>query len=466
MDTSIDILTPAALAFVEELQRRFGPTRDTLLAQRARRRAEIARTGTLDFDPATADIRTGDWRVPPALAVQLDRRVEITGPTERKMTINALNSGAKVWLADLEDANTPHWANVVDGQVNLYEAIRGTIAHVSAGGREYALRTGPRPVIVMRPRGWHLDERHVPVDGRPAVGALVDVGLFTWHNAAELGRPGQGPFLYLPKLESADEGRLWRDVFAFIEHHLGLPSATIRATVLIETITAAFAMHEILFALGPYATGLNAGRWDYLFSIIKNFRDQGREFVLPDRGAVTMTAPFLRAYTELLVSTCHRRGAHAIGGMAAFVPNRRDPQANEIAFAKVREDKQREADDGFDGSWVAHPDLVGVCQEVFDLVLGDRPNQLSRRRDDVAVTSRDLLDLSTVPGAITVAGLHNEVTLDDGRPATPDMVRGILAEQPPGPARDLFERLVLADDFADFLTVPAYELITDPAVPS
>jgi len=503
------ILTPEALDFMEDLQRRFRPRRDELLARRAERREEIARTGRLDFLPETREIRESEWQVPPPARGLVDRRVEITGPTERKMAINALNSGAKVWLADLEDANTPHWTNVVEGQVNLYEAVRRIISFDSPDGRHYALNDGPLPTIVMRPRGWHLPERHVIVDGEPAVAALVDAGLYLFHNASELLVRGTGPYLYLPKMESHLEARLWNDVFDHIEEALDLVSGTIRATVLIETIPAAFEMNEILWELRPHAAGLNAGRWDYLFSIIKNFRDAGPQFVLPDRGAVTMTAPFMRAYTELLVATCHRRGAMAMGGMAAFIPSRRDPEVNAVALAKVRDDKEREARDGFDGSWVAHPDLVPVCAEVFDRVLGDRPNQLDRRRDDVTVTAERLLDVAATPGAVTEAGLRGNVsvavrylaawlggngaaaidnlmedaataeisrsqiwqwirngtTLDSGETVTADLVRRILDEEMAtlgpeyGQARDLFERVALADQFEEFLTLPAYELI-------
>jgi malate synthase len=512
-----EILSDQAVAFVADLNRRFRPRRNELLAARSARRAEIAAGGTLGFRPETADIRSGDWTVPAAPADLTDRRVEITGPTERKMTINALNSGAKVWLADLEDANTPHWANVVDGQQNLYDAIRRTVT-LETDKKSYALGEGPYPTIVMRPRGWHLDERHLPVDGEPAVGALVDFGLYFFHNAAELLARGSGPYFYLPKMESHKEAALWNDVFTHAQEALGIPVGTIRATVLIETIPAAFEMDEILWALRPHVSGLNAGRWDYLFSIIKYFRDNPA-MVLPDRASVSMTAPFMRAYTELLVSTCHRRGAFAMGGMAAFIPSRRDPAVNEVALAKVREDKEREAADGFDGSWVAHPDLVPVCQEIFDRVLGDRPNQLDRRRDDVSVDAAQLLDVAATGGAVTEAGLrsnvsvalqyleawlrgngavginnlmedaataeisrsqvwqwiHNGVRLDDGTTVTADLVgriedeelaqlRETLGDQAWATsrfddARKLFERVALADDFADFLTTAAYDAI-------
>jgi malate synthase len=512
-----EILSDEAVAFVADLNRRFRPRRNELLAARAARRAQIAAGGTLGFLPETADIRAGDWTVPAAPADLTDRRVEITGPTERKMAINALNSGAKVWLADLEDANTPHWANVVDGQQNLYDAIRRTIT-LDTPAKNYSLGGGPYPTIVMRPRGWHLDERHLPVDGEPAVGALVDFGLYFFHNAAELLARGSGPYFYLPKMESHREAALWNDVFAHAQDALGIAQGTIRATVLIETIPAAFEMDEIIYALRPHLAGLNAGRWDYLFSIIKYFRDNPA-MVLPDRAAVTMTAPFMRAYTELLVSTCHRRGAFAMGGMAAFIPSRRDPAVNEVALAKVREDKEREAADGFDGSWVAHPDLVPVCREVFDRVLGDKPNQLDRKRDDVSVDAAQLLDVAATGGVVTEAGLrsnisvglqyleawlrgngavainnlmedaataeisrsqvwqwlHNGVRLDDGTLITADLVakledeelakiRETLGEQAWAgsrfdDARKLFERVALADDFADFLTTAAYDSI-------
>ncbi|MFY1650361.1 malate synthase A [Solwaraspora sp. WMMB762] len=513
-----DVLTGDAVAFLTGLHRRFAGRRAELLAARGRRRADIARTGRLDFRPDTAQVRAGSWTVPPPPPDLADRRVEITGPTDRKMTVNALNSGARVWLADLEDANTPHWANVIDGQRNLADAVRRTI-ELRTESKIYRLGPGPYPTIVVRPRGWHLDERHLVIDGAPAVGALVDAGLYLFHNAAELLRRGSGPYLYLAKTESHEEAALWHDVFVHTEQALGLPAGSIRATVLIETITAAFEMDEILWALGPYAAGLNAGRWDYLFSIIKNFRDAGERFVLPDRAAVTMTAPFMRAYTELLVATCHRRGAMAIGGMSAFIPNRRDADVTARAVDQVRADKRREAADGFDGSWVAHPDLVPACREVFDEVLGDRPNQLDRQRPDVAVTAAQLLDVAATGGAVTEAGLRanvavavryleawlrgngavaidnlmedaataeisrsqiwqwirNGVRLPDGTLVTADLVRAIgdaelaairaaltepdwAASRFPQ-ARALFEEVALGADYVDFLTLPAYRLI-------
>ena len=522
-----DILTSEALAFVADLQRRFGRRRDELLARRTERRAAAARTGRLNFLTDTEQVRRGDWSVAAAPADLVDRRVEITGPPDPKMAINALNSGAKVWLADLEDANTPHWSNVIGGQVTLFDAIRRRLEFTSPEGKQYQLVTDrPLAVIVTRPRGWHFDERHLLVDGSPAVGALVDFGLYFFHNARELINRGSGPYFYLPKMESHLEARLWNDVFRFAEEHLGIDHGTVRATVLIETIPAAFEMDEILYELKDYASGLNAGRWDYLFSVIKYFRDAGPAFVLPDRAAVTMTAPMMRAYTDLLVSTCHRRGAFAMGGMAAFIPSRRDAEVNRQAIARVTQDKEREARDGFDGSWVAHPDLVPVCREVFDRVLGGRPNQLDRLRDDVQVADLDayaaqLLDVASVPGQVTEAGLrnnvdvalrylaawlggngavgihnlmedaataeisrsqvwqwvHNQTLLDTGQPVTADLVRSIAAAQLVeiaaeigetayaasqfDLARQVFEQVALADDFADFLTLPAYAAAID-----
>ncbi|SCK42451.1 malate synthase A [Streptomyces sp. WMMB 322] len=406
-----EVLTGPALEFLAALHRRFTPSREELMTQRAERRAEIARTSALDFLPNTAAIREGDWQVAPCPEALLDRRVEITGPTDRKMTVNACNSGAKVWLADFEDASAPTWENVVGGQLNLISAYERTIDFTDENsGKSYKL--GPAedmPAVVMRPRGWHLNERHLRVDGEQVPGALVDFGLYFFHNAQRLIDMGKGPYFYLPKLESHLEARLWNEVFVFAQDHCGIPQSTVRATVLIETITAAYEMDEILYELRDHASGLNAGRWDYLFSIVKNFRDAGAEFVLPDRNSVTMTAPFMRAYTELLVRTCHKRGAHAIGGMAAQIPNRRDPEANEKAFAKVRADKDREAADGFDGSWVAHPDLVSVAQESFDAVLGDRPNQKDRLREDVEVTAAELLAVGSTDAKPTYAGLRNAV---------------------------------------------------------
>ncbi|AQS66738.1 malate synthase A [Streptomyces pactum] len=515
-----EVLTDAALAFVAELHRRFTPRRDELLARRAERRAEIARTSSLDFLPETAAIRADDsWRVAPAPAALQDRRVEITGPTDRKMTINALNSGAKVWLADFEDASAPTWENVVLGQLNLASAYTRSIDFTDERtGKSYALRPdGELATVVMRPRGWHLDERHLQVDGRPVPGALVDFGLYFFHNAQRLLDLGKGPYFYLPKTESHLEARLWNEVFVFAQDYVGIPRGTVRATVLIETITAAYEMEEILYELRDHASGLNAGRWDYLFSIVKNFRDGGARFVLPDRNAVTMTAPFMRAYTELLVRTCHKRGAHAIGGMAAFIPSRRDAEVNKVAFEKVRADKDREAGDGFDGSWVAHPDLVPIAMESFDKVLGDKPNQKDRLREDVDVKAADLIAIDSLDAKPTYAGLVNavqvgiryieawlrglgavaifnlmedaataeisrsqiwqwinaEVVLDNGEQVTADLARKVAAEELANiraeigdeafaagnwqQAHDLLLTVSLDEDYADFLTLPAYE---------
>ncbi|MGW2641116.1 malate synthase A [Streptomyces sp. NPDC001348] len=519
-----EVLTGAALDFVAELHRRFTPRRDELLARRAERRAEIARTCTLDFLPETAAIRADDsWRVAPAPPALEDRRVEITGPTDRRMTVNALNSGARVWLADFEDASAPTWENVVLGQLNLIDAHTRNIDFTDPGsGKSYALRPDEElATVVVRPRGWHLDERHlVDGDGRRIPGAFVDFGLYFFHNARRLLDLGKGPYFYLPKTESHLEARLWNEVFVFAQDYTGIPQGTVRATVLIETITAAYEMEEILYELRDHASGLNAGRWDYLFSIVKNFRDGGPAFVLPDRGAVTMTAPFMRAYTELLVRTCHRRGAHAIGGMAAFIPSRRDPEVNKVAFEKVRADKDREANDGFDGSWVAHPDLVPIALESFDKVLGDRPNQKDRLREDVHVEAADLIAIDSLDAKPTYDGLVNAVQVGiryieawlrglgavaifdlmedaataeisrsqiwqwvnagvefehDGTTvrATAELVRKVAAEELDRvrgeigaeafaaghwqQAHDLLLKVALDEDYADFLTLPAYE---------
>ncbi len=357
------VLTEEAIDFVVHLDEMFHARREELLTLRATKRAKIAAGATLDFLPETAEIRNGDWKVAPAPHDLQDRRVEITGPTDPKMAINALNSGAKVWLADLEDSNTPHWSNVVEGQLTLQGVARRTLAFTSPEGKSYALKEGPLATLVVRPRGWHLNERNVTIDGRPMVGPIFDAGMHMFHNAKALIANGSGPYFYLAKNESHLEARLWNEIFTEAEKALGIPHGTVRATVLIETIPAAFEMDEILYELRDHMSGLNAGRWDYLFSMIKVFRDRGAEFLLPDRGQVAMTAPMMRAYTDLLVQTCHKRGAYAIGGMAAFVPSRKDAEINKVAFDKVRADKVREAGDGFDGSWVAHPDLVAICRE-------------------------------------------------------------------------------------------------------
>ncbi|MDI3329380.1 MAG: malate synthase A [Micrococcus sp.] len=409
-----EILTPDALEFLAVLHRRFNDRRAELLARRHQTRERISQGWTPGFLPETRSIREDEsWRVAPLAPGLKDRRVEITGPVDRKMTINALNSGAKCWLADFEDSSSPSWSNMLTGQVNLKDAIRRRIDFTSPEGKEYKLggvQLVDRPTIIVRPRGWHLDEDHLMVDGEPMSGALVDFGLYFFHNAKELLRRGVGPYFYLPKTENHLEARLWNCVFVVAQDHLGIPQGTVRATVLIETITAAFEMEEILYQLRNHAAGLNAGRWDYIFSIIKNFRDRGEEFVLPDRADVTMTAPMMRSYTDQLVRACHKRGASAIGGMAAFIPNRRDPEANEMALAKVREDKTREANDGFDGSWVAHPDLVPVAMEVFDAVLGDQRNQIrTNRREDVTPDAEGLLAVSQTPGSITEKGVRTNI---------------------------------------------------------
>ena len=515
-----EILTPDGLAFVESLHLRFASRRDELLAARKVKREQAARARRLGFLDETADIRSGDWTVAPAPPALRDRRVEMTGPARpAKMAINALNSGAKVWLADLEDASCPTWPNVIDALLNLRDAALGTLSF-SGDGQDYRLRTDvPLAVAVTRPRGWHLPEAHVLIDGKPGVGGLVDFGLHFFHLAKLLIDNGRGPYYYLPKMESYLEARLWNDVFTFAEAELGIPYGTTRATVLIETIPAAFEMEEILYELRDHASGLNAGRWDYLFSIIKYFRDAGPDFVLVDRGDITMTAPFMRAYTELLVKTCHKRGAFAMGGMAAFIPSRKDPEINAVAFGKVQDDKRREAGDGFDGSWVAHPDLVPICQEVFDGVLGDRPNQLARRRDEVQVTADQLLGVRSTEGSNTEQGLRNNLYVavaytavwlsgngavaihnlmedaataeisrsqvwqlrynqfklaDTGETVTSGLVSRLLDEEVERlrgevspevferyyqPAKKLISDLCLSDDFVDFLTLPAYELV-------
>src|SRR5947199_1294873 len=403
------ILTREALAFLADLHRHFNRTRQDLLHRRAERQVRIDRGDMLDFLPETASVREGSWKIGPLPADLHDRRVEITGPTDRKMMINALNSGAQVFMADFEDANTPAWRNVVEGQLNLLDAVRRTLEFTSPEGKAYHLNRETATLLV-RPRGWHLAEKHLLVDRTPMSGSLADFGLYFFHNAKELRSRGTGPYFYLPKMESHLEARLWNEVFRFSEEALGIPSGSVKATALIETIPAAFEMEEILYELRDHAAGLNAGRWDYIFSIIKKFRDR-KEFILPDRAQVTMTVPFMRAYTNLLVRTCHRRGAHAIGGMAAFIPSRKDPAANEIALAKVREDKERESGDGFDGTWVAHPDLVPVATEVCDGGLGERENQVDRLREEVDVTAQQLVDFDVPGGEVTDAGLQTNVSV-------------------------------------------------------
>lgn len=508
-----EILTPEALAFIVELHRRFNPRRLALLERRKERQAEIDAGKFPDFLEETAQVRNSHWKVANAPSDLDERRVEITGPVERKMMINALNSGASVFMADLEDANSPTWANVVEGQINLKEAVRKTLAFSSPEGKKYAL--GEKlATLVVRPRGWHLHEKHVTVDGEHTSASLFDFGLYFFHNAQETIARGTGPYFYLPKMEGHLEARLWNDVFTFAQEYLKIPHGTIRATVLIETILAAFEMDEILFELRDHAAGLNAGRWDYIFSLIKKF-SRHKEFVLPDRAQVTMTVPFMRAYCNLLVKTCHQRGAHAMGGMAAFIPSRRDAKVNEIALAKVREDKEREANLGFDGTWVAHPDLVPIAREKFDAVLGERPNQKEVMRDNVQVSAAELLNTHIEGGVITEAGfranidvalqyieswlrgigaaaIHNlmedaataeiaraqlwqwircKATLNDGRPITKQLYETIRQEEmskltKPEPGRyseaaEILDKLVSSDEFIDFLTLPAYAYLTD-----
>ncbi|MBT2566863.1 malate synthase A [Arthrobacter sp. ISL-85] len=507
-----EVLTPDALSFIAKLHRATADRRQELLQARRTRRADIAAGQDPRFLRETEHIRNdASWRVAPPAPGLEDRRVEITGPVDKKMTINALNSGAKVWLADMEDSSTPMWRNVIKGQLNLTDALERRIDFTSEEGKEYKLRpAGELPTIVVRPRGWHLPEKHMLIDGAPIPGGIVDFGLFFFHNARRLLAQGKGPYFYLPKIENHLEARLWNDIFILAQDLLGIPQGTIRATVLIETITAAFEMEEILYELRDHAAGLNAGRWDYIFSIIKNFRTRGPRFVLPDRGQVTMTAPFMRAYTEQLVRACHKRGAMAIGGMAAAVPNRKDPEANANALEKVRTDKTREANDGFDGSWVAHPDLVPVCREVFDGVLGNKPNQLDRLREDVHPDDRALIDIASLHGTITEQGIRNNIEVgiryieswlrgngavaihnlmedaataeisrsqlwqwiyaraitDHGEIISHEWVEELLDEEFSRlerfdgdrfeDARDIFEEVTLATEFPSFLTLPAY----------
>jgi len=511
------VLTPDALEFLAALQREFGPRRLGLLQARERRRTRLAAGETLDFLPQTREIREGDWEVAGAPDDMQQRWVEITGPTERKMTINALNSGADGFMADFEDANAPTWRNMIEGQINLRDAIDGTISYDGSDGRHYVLGEHPATLLV-RPRGWHLPERHVQVDSEPIAGALLDFGLYFFHCAPRLIANRSGPYFYLPKLESHLEARLWNDVFNFAQDSLGIPRGTIRATVLIETLPAAFEMDEILYELRDHSAGLNAGRWDYMFSAIKCFPHRP-EMVLPDRVDVTMTVPFMRAYTELLAATCHRRGAHAMGGMAALIPSRQDERANAKALEGVRADKEREVGQGYDGTWVAHPDLVPVAREVFEQGLHGAPNQLERQRDDVHVSAEQLLDLPSTPGQITEAGLRTDVSvgfqyvsfwltgrgaaainslmedaataeisrsqiwqwvhhgakLDDGRTVTRELVRQVLDQETakirdrvgeqtwqegrPAETREIFERVALAPELIEFLTLPAYEYL-------
>ncbi len=510
-----EILTPEAVAFLAELHHRFSARRHDRLADRLRRRFEIGNGHDPQFRHDTRHIREdAQWQVAGAGPGLEDRRVEITGPTDPKMTINALNSGARVWLADQEDATSPTWKNVIEGQLSLRDAIRGELSFTSPEGKEYRVTAERTPTIVMRPRGWHLVEEHIRFTDRTgrtmaASGSLVDFGLYFFHNAQQLIANGRGPYFYIAKLESSEEAKLWDDVFTFSEQRLGITHGTIRATVLIETLPAAFEMEEILFELRDHCAGLNAGRWDYIFSIIKNYRGRGARFVLPDRSEVTMTVPFMRAYTELLVQTCHKRGAFAIGGMSAFIPNRRDPEVTQRAFEKVAADKNREAGDGFDGTWVAHPDLIPVAMAEFDAVLGDRPNQLDRQRPDVQVEASQLIDVH-IGRPITAAGVHANVsvairyleawlrglgavaidnlmedaataeisrsqvwqwihqdrTTEDGTAITREYVEGLIAqvlgevERRDGDrfddAASIFREVALREEFPAFLTLPAY----------
>jgi malate synthase len=495
------VLTPEAVAFVHDLERRFGARRRELLDARAERQERLDAGELPAFLPETGELRASEWAIEPVPSQLLDRRVEITGPTDRKMVINALNSGARMFMADFEDANSPTRRNMLEGQANLTDAIEGTI-ELETPDKTYRLNEEVATLLV-RPRGWHLEERQLELDGAPVSASLFDFGLYLFHNR------DRRPYLYLPKLESHLEARLWNDVFALTEDALELQRGTIRATVLIETVLAAFEMDEILWELREHAAGLNAGRWDYKFSVIKKFRERP-EFVLPDRNSVSMTAPFMRAYTEMLVKTCHRRGAHAMGGMAAFIPSRKDAELNERALVKVRDDKQREAGDGFDGTWVAHPDLVPVALEEFDAVLGERPNQLDRQRDEVEVRPADLLNVAATPGDITEEGLRNDVSvgiqylsawlrgsgavaidnlMEDAATAEiarsqvwqwvrhghfqREQVRSVIDEEMArlrvefgdevfersraDEARELFEEVALGEELAEFLTIPAYE---------
>jgi malate synthase len=505
-----DILSPQALDFVAELHARFGGRRQELLVARRERAGELARGGTLDFLEATLEIREGDWRVADPPRDYLDRRVEITGPTDRKLVINALNSGARGFMADFEDANAPTWENQVGGHVNLVDAVEGTIEYAGSEGKEYRLGDEVATLLV-RPRGWHLPEKHFRIDGEPVSGSLFDFGMHAFHAGRRLHDQGRGVFFYLPKMEHHLEARLWNDALAFAEDTFGMSRGTMRATVLIETLPAAFQMDEILYELREHSLGLNAGRWDYIFSMIKCFRERP-EFVLPDRNDVKMTVPFMRAYSELLVKTCHARGAFAMGGMAALIPSRKDPEANERAIAAVREDKKREAEAGFDGTWVAHPDVVSVAEEEFDRVLGDKPNQIDKQRPDVSVSAADLLDAGATPGDITEEGLRNDVNvgfqyvsfwlggrgaaginnlMEDAATAeisrsqiwqwvrhgrfTRERVLEVLDEETekihaevgdevwekgrPEETRRVFEQVALGEEFPEFLTLPAYELL-------
>jgi malate synthase len=518
MDSGFErVLTPEALDFVAELEHQFGGRRRQLLEARARKRERLREGEMLDFLPETQEVREREWLIAPAPPDLQQRWVEITGPTDRKMVINALNSGADGFMADFEDANAPTWRNMITGHINLRDAIEGTISYDGSDARHYELNEQVATLLV-RPRGWHLPERHLLVDGAPISASLFDFGLFFFHCTRPLLARGSGPYLYLPKIESHLEARLWNDVFCFSQDAAGIDRGTIKATVLIETLPAAFEMDEILYELREHSAGLNAGRWDYIFSSIKCFADRP-EMVLPDRSEVTMTVPFMRAYTELLAASCHRRGAHAMGGMAALIPSRMDPEANERALAGVRADKEREVSQGYDGTWVAHPDLVPVAREVFEQGLGGAPNQLGRRRDDVSVSAAELQDLAATPGHITDAGLrtnigvgfqyvsfwltgrgaaainslmedaatceisrtqiwqwvHHRAELEDGTTITPELVRKMLDEETakvreqvgeetwaagrPAETREIFDRVALSAELIEFLTLAAYDYL-------
>ncbi len=510
------ILTPEALEFIEKLHVKFNPRREELLEYRQTRQQEIDAGKPLDFLPETKHIRDGDWTIAPLPHDMQDRRVEITGPTNRKMLINALNSGAKMFMADLEDATAPNWFNVIDGQVNLADAVRRTIDFKAPDtGKSYQLNP-ETAVLMVRPRGWHLLEKNIEIGGKPMSGSLIDFGLYFFHNAKELIKRGSGPYFYLPKLESHLEARLWNDVFIFAQDELGIPQGTIRATVLIETILAAFEMDEILYELRDHSAGLNCGRWDYIFSVIKRMRNRP-EYLFPDRSQVTMTVPFMRAYTQLCIQTCHRRGAPALGGMAAQIPVKGDPEANEAAFQKVRDDKRREALDGHDGTWVAHPGMVATAMAEFDAHM-PTPNQIEKPRTKIHFTAQDLVEVPA--GTITEDGLRSNISvgiqyiaawlsgngavpihnlmedaataeisrsqvwqwirhpkgiLDDGRNITVSLFHEITEQEDVKireavgdakyhsghyvEARELFTQLTLQNDFAEFLTLPGYQLL-------
>ena len=505
-----EILTPEALAFVVKLQRNFNARRLECLARRQQRQAALDRGETLDFLSETKEIREGDWTCAPIPPDLRDRRVEITGPTDRKMVINALNSGAKMFMADFEDANSPTWANMIEGQINLRDAIRRTIAFTSPEGKEYRLND-TTAVLLVRPRGWHLVEKHLLIEDEPVAGGLLDFGLYFFHNARELIKRGSGPYFYLPKMESHLEARIWNDVFRLAQDELGIPQGTIRATVLIETIPAAFEMDEILYELREHSAGLNCGRWDYIFSCIKRFRNKP-DFLLADRALITMTTHFMRSYSLLCIKTCHRRKIFAMGGMAAQIPVKNDPAANEEAFAKVRADKEREAHDGHDGTWVAHPGMVQLALDAFDAKM-PQPNQIERQRDDVKVSAKDLLDFGPSE-PITEAGLRQNVSvgvqyleawlrghgavplfnlmedaataeisraqvwqwirhprgvLNDGRKVTKELVRSVLDQELVkvrrfagdrfDTAHDLFDQITTSDEFVEFLTLSGYDKI-------